>query len=95
MRKGTYIEGKKVQPVSVSKVKKNVVSITVMEGKKHEVRLLVARTGLNIARLKRVRLGNLQLGTLPRGAYRILTAKEKASLFEKKSSYKKLASSTL
>lgn len=95
MRKGTYVEGKKVQPVSVSKVKKNVVSITVMEGKKHEVRLLVARTGLNIARLKRVRLGNLQLGTLPRGAYRILTAKEKASLFEKKSSYKKVASSTL
>jgi len=95
IKKGTYIEGKKVQPVSVFKVKKNVVSITVMEGKKHEVRLLVARTGLNISRLKRVRLGNLELGTLPRGAYRILTAKEKASLFEKKSSYKKVASSTL
>ncbi len=89
IRKGTYIEGKKVTPVGVHKEKRKVISITVMEGRKHEVRLLVARTGLNIAALKRVRLGNLELGPMPRGAYRILSNAEKNAIFEKKSSYKK------
>ena len=89
IRKGTYIEGKKVVPVAVFKEKRKVISITVMEGRKHEVRLLVSRTGLNIAALKRIRLGNLELGPMPRGAYRILSNAEKSAIFEKKSSNKK------
>jgi 23S rRNA pseudouridine2605 synthase len=95
IRKGTHIEGKKVIPVSVYKEKRKVISITVMEGKKHEVRILVARTGLNISALKRVRLGNLELGSLPRGAYKILSNAEKQAIFEKKSSYKKPYRSTI
>lgn len=89
IKKGTYIEGKKIIPVSVSKVKRKCISITVMEGKKHEVRIMVARCGLSISALKRIRLGRLELGGLPRGAYRILSEREKSLVFEKKSSYKK------
>ena len=95
MRKGTYIEGKKVVPVSVTKKKKKEISVTVMEGRKHEVRLLVARTGLSISGLKRIRLGNLELGNLPKGAHRILSEREKNMIFEKKSSYKKPARTKL
>lgn len=86
IRKGTYIEGKKVLPVMVAKIKRKAIKVTVMEGKKHEVRHLVARAGLSVSSLKRIRIGTLELGNLPRGAYRILSANEKKALFEKKSS---------
>lgn len=89
IRKGTYVEGKKVIPVSVVKKKRKEISITVMEGKKHEVRLLVARVGLSLSGLKRVRIGGLELGSLPKGAHRVLSEREKQLVFEKKSSYKK------
>jgi len=90
IRKGTYIEGKKVRPVKVSRVKKKTLAITVMEGKKHEVRLLIGRTGHFVAKLKRIRLGNLTLDSMPRGCYKVLSAREKKALFENKSSTKKL-----
>lgn len=89
IRKGTYIEGKKIRPVSVSQLKKKTLSITVMEGKKHEVRLLIGRTGHFVKKLKRIRLGNLTLGPMPRGSYRILSAQDKKMLLEKKHSTKK------
>ncbi|MCH9811240.1 rRNA pseudouridine synthase [bacterium] len=89
IRKGTYIEGKKVVPVGVRKKKYKEIAITVMEGKKHEVRLLVARSGLSLSGLKRVRLGGLSLGNLPKGTHRVLSEREKLLVFEKKSSYKK------
>lgn len=95
IKKGTYIERKKVVPVAVSKKKRKEISITVMEGKKHEVRLLVARTGLSISGLKRIRLGCLELGDLPKGAHRVLTEKEKNLIFEKRASYKKASPSKL
>ncbi|MCH9622018.1 MAG: Ribosomal large subunit pseudouridine synthase B [Chlamydiia bacterium] len=91
IRKGTYIEGKKIKPMKVSRIKKKTVSITVMEGKKHEVRLLIGRTGHFVSKLKRVRIGSLTLGPMPRGSYRVLSALEKKALFfEKRSSTKKV-----
>ena len=88
IRKGTYIEGKKIKPISVKQIKKRTLSITVMEGKKHEVRILIGRTGHFVKKLKRVRIGNLSLGNLPRGAYRVLSAKEKQQLLKKNSAQK-------
>jgi 23S rRNA pseudouridine2605 synthase len=95
MRKGTYIEGKKIVPVAVAKIKAKALKITVMEGKNHEVRILADRSGITISELKRVRLGNLELGYLPEGAYRILTEKEKKALFEKKAIHKRESPSTI
>jgi len=73
---GTVVEGVFVQPTKVEKVRKNTVKITVMEGKKHEVRLLLENARLDVHHLKRVRIGHINLGGLPLGEYRPLSPAE-------------------
>ncbi len=73
---GTSIEGTYVKPLSVSKVRKGTVKITVKEGKKHEVRLLIEQTGAQVVELTRIRIGNLRLGNQPVGTYKKMTLEE-------------------
>lgn len=79
---GAYVEGQFVKPVKVAKVRKGTVKVVVMEGKKREVRQLVENVGIEVIELKRTRLGNLRLGTLPIGAWRPLSEREKELIFE-------------
>lgn len=79
--KGIEIDGDRVQPVKVSKVRNGTIKVVVREGKKREVRLLVEQTGLKVLELTRIRIGGLLLGDLPEGAYRDLTEADKASIF--------------
>lgn len=76
LSKGAYIEGTFIKPLSVEKVRRGTLKITVAEGKKHEVRLLLANAGLTCLSLCRIRLGPFTLGTLPLGAYRSLSSSE-------------------
>lgn len=82
LRKGIRIENDFVQPVKVQKVRKGTIKIVIREGKKRQVRQIVAAAGLTLLELTRIRIGNLQLGTLPEGAYRHLTENEKRSLLQ-------------
>ena len=77
---GVDIDGDWVKPVNVTKVRKGTMKITVKEGKKREVRLLVQQTGLEILELKRIRIGGLSLGEIPEGSYRELSESEKMAL---------------
>lgn len=81
---GIEMEGVLLKPVRVTKVRKGTLKITVMEGKKREVREMVAQAGLDLFELKRIRIGGLHLGTLSEGIYRNLTESEKNSLFGKR-----------
>ncbi len=54
----------------------NTLSVTIREGKNHQVRRLCAKAGLKVHRLVRVAEGDLRLGNLPRGKWRYLTEKE-------------------
>ncbi len=78
---GTLVEGIHVRPKRVVKVRKGTVKITVLEGKKHEVRLLLKAAGLKVLDLKRIRIGGLVLGKLPLGAYRQLSSDERDRIF--------------
>ena len=51
--------------------------VVVGEGKKREVRALVANAGLKVDALKRVRVGQLWLHDLPIGQFRGLSPKER------------------
>lgn len=82
LMQGTKVMGTHVKPVSVKKVRKGTVKITVMEGKKHEVREIMAAAGLKVLELKRIRIGSLCLGSLPVGAVRELGEKERESLLQ-------------
>lgn len=76
IKKGIFIDGKKITPLDVVQTRPNCVKITVSDGKKHEVRKLIAETRAIIYELKRIRIGSLKLGNLPEGSFRDLTAKE-------------------
>ena len=54
--------------------------VTVCEGKYHQVRRMLASRKMPVTYLERREEGNLTLGTLPRGAVRILTEEEIDSL---------------
>jgi 23S rRNA pseudouridine2605 synthase len=56
------------------------LGIELHEGRKRQVRRMLAVTGLRVLELRRVRVGPLKLGLLKPGASRLLTAKEVAAL---------------
>ncbi len=78
--KGAFIEDTFVKPVKVVKVRRGTIKVTVMEGKKREVRLLVQNAGLSIEELSRIRIGGLTLGELAQGDYRPMSAAERDSI---------------
>lgn len=73
---GVYIDGKLVKPTKVKKVRRGTVKITVTDGKKHEVRLMLKKAGLKTLELSRIRIGNLTLGSLAKGEWRHLQEHE-------------------
>lgn len=50
----------------------NKLRFILREGKKRHIRRMCAAVGLDVARLMRVRIGQLRLGDLPRGQWRFL-----------------------
>lgn len=79
--KGCHIEGSFIRPKKVHKVRKGTVRITVIDGKKHEVRQLVEHAGCEILSLTRIRIGALSLGKLPKGAFYELSKQDVQKLF--------------
>jgi 23S rRNA pseudouridine2605 synthase len=55
-------------------------SVTIHEGRKHQVRRMFAALGYTVLALKRVRLGKLKLGTLAEGSIRPLSPEEVTGL---------------
>jgi len=51
-------------------------SVTIHEGRKRQVRRMLASVGHQVMQLKRVRLGGLWLGPLKEGEVKALTARE-------------------
>jgi 23S rRNA pseudouridine2605 synthase len=80
--KGGLVENTWVKPARVAKVRRGTLTVSVHEGKKREVRLLVQKAGLDIVSLHRIRIGSLVLGNLDIGEYRPLTEKEKQLLLK-------------
>jgi 23S rRNA pseudouridine2457 synthase len=54
------------------------IGVQLIEGKNRQVRRMTAAIGHPTLRLVRVRIGGLELGDLPAGQWRILSAKERA-----------------
>jgi 23S rRNA pseudouridine2605 synthase len=58
-------------------------NITIHEGRKRQVRRMFDSLGHNVLALKRVRMGNLNLGDLPEGNVRELSAQEVSKLLNR------------
>ena len=74
------LDGVALSPARVRVLRTGRLSIVIHQGKNRQVRRMCAAAGLEVLRLKRVREGSLQLGELPRGQWRELTAAEAAQL---------------
>lgn len=67
----------KTAPAKVKKLNnKDEVRIAIFEGKNRQVRKMLKTLGYNVKTLKRVKVGELTLGSLEVGKYRALTSEE-------------------
>lgn len=68
-------------PCQVSLTGKNTFHIILNQGLNRQIRRMCEYLGYRVTRLKRIRILNISLGSLPVGQYRELTSKEKKDLF--------------
>ena len=76
----TLRDGLKCLPAKLEPLGAGESLITICEGKYHQVRRMMASRNMTVIYLERRREGNLELGDLPRGRTRELTAEEIAEL---------------
>ncbi len=88
LAKGIAIEGKVTAPASLRILEKKQsttsLEIIIHEGRKRQVRKMFTAIGHHVIALKRVAYGNLKLGKLPLGKYRVLGKKDIARIFSYK-----------
>ncbi|MGL4673908.1 MAG: pseudouridine synthase, partial [Wohlfahrtiimonas sp.] len=82
MSAGVKILGTKTLPCKVTQLSNNEFNIILMQGLNRQIRRMCETLGYNVTSLKRLRIMNIELGRLPVGEWRYLTAKEQDELFE-------------
>lgn len=84
LRNGVKLQDGMTAPAQVSLVKqdanKTLLSITIHEGRKRQVKRMCAAVGHPVVTLHRSKFGPLELGNLPVGKYRILNPDEVQAL---------------
>jgi len=87
LEKGLKLEDGMTYPLAVKEIKSQPpfnYSITMHEGRKRQVRRMLANLGYQVLALRRIRMGNLDLGNLREGAIRELTPEEVRALLSAK-----------
>jgi 23S rRNA pseudouridine2605 synthase len=82
LRRGVELEDGPTAPAEVSRGGERRIEITIREGRKRQVRRMAEAVGNQVTALRRVRIGPLELGSLPEGASRRLGEAEVRGLWE-------------
>jgi 23S rRNA pseudouridine2604 synthase len=82
MEGGVDIEGYETKPCEVTITGEKSFRVVLTEGKTHQIRRMVAALFNEVVSLKRSRILNIKLGSMPSGGYRIIQGDE-LSLFLK------------
>lgn len=84
LRNGIEIDGKMTAPAEVYIISRYpervVIEIVLHEGRNRQIRKMCESLNLEVARLKRISIGNIKLGMLQPGKWRELTSEEIKSL---------------
>ena len=77
---GVEIDGRPTLPAEVRVLDKQegrvVLEVVIYEGRNRQIRKMCEALGLEVARLKRTKIGSLKLGMLKQGEYRYLSEDE-------------------
>ena len=80
IEKGVFIDGGKTAPAKVKLLKvsptRTELTIIIHEGRNRQVRRMFEAIGKNVVFLKRISVGDMNLGDLKKGEYRFLTKEE-------------------
>jgi 23S rRNA pseudouridine2604 synthase len=77
LRHGLSLDGEPLKPAQVSWQNPEQLRFVLKEGKKRQIRRMCEQVGLFVTGLKRVRIGNVNLGHLPVGQWRYLAPHER------------------
>jgi pseudouridine synthase len=84
LRRGVMLDDGPTLPARVGVVRRGrsvtLLEIELREGRKRQIRRMLALFGLEVARLRRVRFGPVELGSLEPGRWRLLTDAELGAL---------------
>jgi 23S rRNA pseudouridine2604 synthase len=76
LSEGLELDGRKLKRAKVCRQTDGQLQLILMEGRKRQIRRMCEQVGLEVVSLVRVRIGNIQLGRLPRGKWRFLGPNE-------------------
>ena len=82
LRAGIELDDGLTAPAEIYRLDKDLIEITIHEGRNRQVRRMFAAIGCDVKRLKRVKFANLTLDGLKVGTFRELTAAEVAELYK-------------
>jgi len=80
LAKGLPMMGTRTRPARVKRISARRFRIVLQEGKNRQIRRMVRKVGNQVVDLKRIRIANIELASLPLGRWRHLAAKEKDEL---------------
>jgi 23S rRNA pseudouridine2605 synthase len=95
LREGIVLDGRKTRPAEIQFLPRDRgkpsgresdnpwLEVVLREGRQNQIRRMFERIGNPVRKLKRVRIGPVELGSLPPGAYRPLTMEEIEGLWGK------------
>lgn len=77
LRHGLSLDGRALKPARITRINPEQLKFVLKEGRKRQIRRMCALVGLEVTGLKRVRIGQVRLGSLPTGKWRFLGKDEK------------------
>ena len=84
---GITIAGENYQALQIKRLGRKSIRIVLVEGKNREIRKVFSQFHLHPSLIRRIRIGNIELGDLPEGQCRILSAHEINELYGGKCGY--------
>lgn len=82
LRHGLELDGRRLKRAVVERLGEQTLRFVLREGRNRQIRRMCDLVGIRVIDLKRERVGPLELGTLPEGKWRPLTAQEREALIE-------------
>ena len=76
LREGLSLDGKKLRPAQIDHLEGSQLRMVLKEGRKRQIRRMCDLVDLKVSRLIRVRIGNVKLGNLESGKWRLLQPDE-------------------